>query len=203
MTFRDLTQTTVPLAALTLAQSLSAHPGHYHPEGDQVDEFDAESFFSAVAHPFTGLDHMVAALAVGFLAYAMGRRLGLALAASFLGMLAVGSAVGRAGLGVPFLEQGLALSVLGLGVMLMLYKNSSQTLRLGIVAAMGFWHGNAHGLENAGGLFSMGLWLGTLLVVGLGALIALPFARITASPWRYAGLAVGTAGCVFCATHFV
>lgn len=202
MTLRDLSKTTVPLAALSLVQSLSAHPGHYHPEADQVDEFDTESFFSAVAHPFTGLDHLVAALAVGFLAFAMGRRMGLTLAASFLGMLTIGSAVGRAGLGVPFLEQGLALSVVGLGVMLMLYKHSSQTLRLGIVAAMGFWHGNAHGLENSGTLFAMGLWLGSLLVVALGALLALPLAQLTARPWRYAGAAVAIAGGIFCTSLF-
>lgn len=198
MIHRNFIKTSVPLAALTLAHTLSAHPGHYHPEGDQVDEFDAESFFSAVAHPFTGLDHLVAALAVGCLALAMGRRMGLTLSALFLGMLAIGSAVGRQGLGLPLLEQGLALSVVGLGLMLMLYKNTGHTTRLAIVAAMGFWHGNAHGLENAGGLFAVGLWLGTLLVVALGALIALPAARLTAQPYRYAGAAVALAGGIFC-----
>ncbi|HSJ00902.1 MAG TPA: HupE/UreJ family protein [Verrucomicrobium sp.] len=202
MSFRTLLKTSLPLAALTFAQTLSAHPGHYHPEGDQVDEFDVESFFSAVAHPFTGLDHMVAAVAVGFLAFTMGRRMGLALSALFLGMLAVGSAVGRAGLGVPMLEQGLALSVVGLGLMLMFYKSSGSALRLAIVAAMGFWHGNAHGLENAGGLFAMGLWLGTLLVVGCGTLLALPASRLTAQPHRFAGAAVAIAGAAFCIALF-
>lgn len=200
MTLRTVLKTTLPLTALSLASTLHAHPGHYHPEGDQVDEFDAESFFSAVVHPFTGLDHLVAALAVGMLMYSLGRRMGLALAATFLGVLALGSVMGRAGLGVPFLEQGLAVSVVSLGVLLMALRQTPAALRFALVAAIGFWHGNAHGLENPGGLFAVGLWLGTLLVVGCGALLVAPVARLTAQPWRYAGVAVTVAGLAFCAS---
>ena len=174
-----------------------AHPGHYHPP-QEVDEFEQESFTSAVTHPFTGLDHLTAALAVGGLAISLGRRSGSALAASFAGSLALGAVLGQAGSTMPMIEQGLAVSVIAAGALLMFASRTSSAMRLAIVAAMGFWHGNAHGSEMSGAMSCVGLLLGTATAVALGAACTrLITARLPVAA-RYAGGAVAAIGLVLC-----
>jgi urease accessory protein len=85
-------------------------------------------------HPFTGLDHLLAMLAVGFAAARMGRR-GLWLPLAFMGFMVMGAAAGVAGLAVPGVETGIALSVLALGLMQMLAPRLSTGLG---VALTGF-----------------------------------------------------------------
>jgi hydrogenase/urease accessory protein HupE len=44
--------------------SLMAHPGHPHPEWDEVDEFAAENFKTSVVHHVTSPDHLFSILAM-------------------------------------------------------------------------------------------------------------------------------------------
>lgn len=195
MTLRRLLSRSLSLSPLLLATAVHAHPGHPHPY-DELDEFDVPGTLEAVIHPFTGLDHLVAALAVGCLAYAMGRRAGGMLAALFMGVMVLGWSLGRMGLALPMLEQGLAVSIVGVGVVLAMGTRSGTMVPMSVVALMALWHGSAHGMEMPGGLPGMGLVLGTGLVMGLGVLMAATSSKLSPAVPRLAGAAAALVGLV-------
>lgn len=190
-------------SAVTLCSTLAAHahPGHYHPP-QEVDEFDTESLMSAVTHPFTGVDHLLVALAVGAVAFMMGKRLGFMLSLLFLSSLALGFASAKLAVAMPMVEQGLALSVLAAGILLMPRQRVSSLTSFCVVALIGFWHGNAHGLEMGQASLGAALVLGsgTALMLGVGSarlmMIRSPLAV------RCAGVAVAIVGMVLCAVRF-
>ncbi len=191
MILRRLFPKMLPLAALLMltmaATTVHAHPGHPHPY-DEVDEFDSPPLAEAVMHPFTGLDHLVAALAVGVLAWSMGRRQGGVMAMIYLGSLALGWGLARMGLHVPMLEQGIALSIVAVGVVLLLQARASTLVKGAALMAMGVWHGGAHGLEMPTVAPALGLLLGTGLAVALGVLMAVISQKMTPVPYtRFAG----------------
>ena len=94
-------------AAFVFAPTVAlAHAGHG----------DTSALLSGFAHPLTGIDHVLAMVAVGVLAAQFS---GLALRLiplSFVGIMAVGGALGMAGILLPFAELGVALSVVILGL---------------------------------------------------------------------------------------
>src|SRR5262249_59592022 len=69
-----------------------AHPGLGSPE----------SFATGVAHPFTGVDHVTAILAVGLWAALQGHRAVWAWSAGFVGMMVIGGGAGRGRVGGAF-----------------------------------------------------------------------------------------------------
>ena len=99
---------------------------------------------------------------------------------------------------MPLLEQGLAMSVIAAGAMLMLATRPNSLLRLAIVAAIGFWHGNAHGSEMSAATAGIGLVLGTLAAVALGAALTRLITTRAPMAARYAGAAVTLVGLVLC-----
>jgi len=77
--------------------SAFAHHGYDHP-GREVDEFDEDAFMAGLTHPFTGVDHLVAMLAVGVLA-GMTRRWR---AVAFAGAIGLGALHGGATFDLAF-----------------------------------------------------------------------------------------------------
>src|SRR5690348_1216262 len=67
-------------------------------------------------HPFGGVDHVLAMVAVGLFAGLLGGRSLWLVPASFAVVMAAGGALGIAGIGIPFVETGIALSLAVLGV---------------------------------------------------------------------------------------
>ncbi|MBV8619292.1 MAG: HupE/UreJ family protein [Curvibacter sp.] len=168
------------LLALGTAQ---AHPGH-----------GPESFASGLAHPFSGLDHLLAMLAVGVwstLALPAGRRLlGPAL---FLLCLLAGAGLGLAGLQLPGTEAGVALTVSLFGVLLLAGPRTGLGTGLGLIAAAGLLHGLAHGSEAAAGTlwaaYAAGFMLASGLLHGLGLAAGAGLQRLPL--WALRGLAGG------------
>ena len=181
-----------------LPATVMAHPGHYHPEHEEVDEFTTESFLSAVTHPFTGLDHLVTAMAIGWLALSLGRQRGVLLSIIFLSTLLTGWMLGRSGHLLPLVEPGLAVSVLLAGILLSLREPASAWIMTCLVAFMGFWNGNAHGNELPALSAGAGLFTGTLAVVIIGSALASVFALWTRKSFRYAGAMAIATGLVLC-----
>lgn len=184
------------LATLSLTAPALAH---HTPAGmEEVDEFGDESFMTALQHPLTGWDHLFAAIAVGLIAFAWGQRLGGRSVFAFVIALAVGMIAGRAGMQLPFLEQGLAASLLMLAAVLAGPKWLSEHAILEMACLVGFWHGAAHGFEMPrlanGPLYGLGLCLGT------GAIAALSYSLSWLAPQkrstfaRFAGGGVAAVG---------
>jgi urease accessory protein len=113
-----------------------AHPGH-----------DVSGFAAGLMHPFSGLDHLLAMVAVGLWAAQGGGRKVWVLPATFMAMLAVGAGVAMQWQSLPMVETGIAVSVLALGLLVSLSMQLSATLSVAITALFGLLHGYAHGLE--------------------------------------------------------
>src|SRR6188472_3160872 len=73
-------------------------------------------FTHGFGHPFSGLDHVLAMVAVGLFAANLGGRALWLVPLSFVAMMAVGGALGISGADMPFVEIGIAASVIVLGL---------------------------------------------------------------------------------------
>ena len=66
----------------------------------------------------SGLDHICAMVAVGLWAAQMGGRAIWAVPLTFVSVMALGGALGMLGVHIPFVETGIVISVLALGVLI-------------------------------------------------------------------------------------
>ncbi|MGZ4508745.1 MAG: HupE/UreJ family protein [Blastococcus sp.] len=96
-------------------------------------------------HPLTGVDHMLAMLAVGAWSAILGGRAIWVVPSAFVTAMGIGAGVGLAGGHVPGVEVMIAASVLLLGVTIAAYVGAGRALGAVGVALFGFCHGIAHG----------------------------------------------------------
>jgi urease accessory protein len=101
-------------------------------------------------HPFTGLDHMAAMIAVGVWSVLCfqhaGKRM-LFVPAAFAALLLSGGLIGMAGMTLSLVEPMIAASLLVLGVLVALRVQMALPLGATIVGAFAVFHGLAHGAE--------------------------------------------------------
>jgi urease accessory protein len=149
-------------AALLLPAVASAHPGH----GDA-------GLASGFLHPFSGLDHMVAMLAIGvWAARNAGLKRWLTPAAFLLGMIG-GGALGFGGFLPQFLESAVTASTLAAALLVLLAVRLPLAIQASLAAAFAVWHGMAHGAELPAATAPVGFAVGflaatvTLLAVGV------------------------------------
>ena len=129
------------LLGAVLAPSMAlAHPGHG----------DALGLTHGFMHPLSGLDHVLAMIAVGLYAAQLGGRAVWLLPAAFMVAMIGGGALGYAGIPVPMVEQGIALSVIVMGAAIALGLKLPTIAGMALVATFAIFHGHAHGSEGAG-----------------------------------------------------
>ena len=143
--------------ALLLPTAASAHSGTGLAGG----------FASGFVHPLSGADHMLAMVSVGIWGAFLGRPLVFALPMIFPAMMAVGGAAGMAGIGLPPVELGIAVSVLVLGLMIAFAARAPVWVACGIVAVFALFHGYAHGAELPSAADPVGYSVGFVLATGL------------------------------------
>jgi len=166
-------------AGLVTALPALAHPGHGGESG----------FGAGMLHPLTGLDHLLALLAVGL--WSRGQRHGAVMPPVFLVLMALGaSSAGllREGL-LPALEISIAATVLLLGALAAAALRMPPQLAVALAGVCGFLHGMAHGRELAGMASGAGFLAASALVMGLGMVV-----QPDAQRRRMAGAAIGAAG---------
>jgi urease accessory protein len=150
-------------------------------------------FLAGFAHPFMGLDHLLAMVAVGLWAVQLGGAMRWRLPLAFVACMALGAAL-PASLGAA-LEPGIAASVLLLGVAVFTAMRPHAGLAMAVVGAAALLHGHAHGIEMplaASPLtYGLGLILATALLHGAGVLGG---GAVKSAVLRGAGLAIGVAG---------
>src|SRR5262245_50659817 len=78
---------------------------------------EASGFMHGLAHPFTGLDHIAAMVAVGLWAAQRGGRAVWVVPVTFVAAMSIGGFLGAAGMSIPWVEPGIAASVLVLGML--------------------------------------------------------------------------------------
>jgi urease accessory protein len=154
---------TLALVTLCLfAGTASAHTGNHNASG----------FVGGLTHPLTGLDHLLAMIAIGLWAAQQGGRALWAVPATFVTVMVLGGLLALSGWGLPQVETGIALSVLVLGLLISFQCNWPVTAGMAIAAVFALFHGYAHGLEMPQTasplLFAGGFVLATGLLHGVG-----------------------------------
>ncbi|MFV0281063.1 MAG: HupE/UreJ family protein [Rhodoblastus sp.] len=117
---------------------VGAHP-HTHLHG----------LAEGLIHPFTGLDHLLAMVAVGLWAASLGGRARWMAPASFVGMMALGAIGARFGLAPPTYEPAIAVSVIALGLLVAFQVKAPAFAAATLVGLFALAHGFAHGAEVA------------------------------------------------------
>ena len=127
----------VLLMLLVAAEPLLAH--------DQQGQ--AIGFLTGFLHPLSGLDHVLAMIAVGLWGAQLGAPAIWLLPVTFPMVMAFGGFIGLVGIPLPGVEIGIALSALLLGVMVASEARPPLAIAAAIVAFFAIFHGHAHGTE--------------------------------------------------------
>jgi urease accessory protein len=156
----------VALLALLVAPAIALA----HEEAGQ-----AAGFVSGLLHPVSGVDHVVAMIAVGLWGAVLGPPAIWVLPVAFPLVMALGGLMGLLGVPLPAVEIGIALSAIVLGVMVLAEVRPSLWMAAVIVAFFAIFHGHAHGRELPEGtsalLYSLGFVVATGLLHAVGILL--------------------------------
>ncbi len=154
------------LAALlvaTLPLPLAAHEGG-----------SAAGLLSGLLHPISGVDHVLAMVAVGIWGAQLGPPAIWLLPVTFPVVMAFGGMLGLLGVRVPAVEVGIGLSALILGLMVAFERRPDLRAAAVLVGIFAIFHGHAHSVGLPDGqsavLYSIGFVAstGTLHAVGIG-----------------------------------
>lgn len=186
---------TLLVSAIIFLPSLAAAhpgiPGHAH------------GLLNGFAHPFTGWDHILAMMAVGLWATQRGGRSLWAVPLTFVSVMALGGLLGMAGGARPFMETGIASSVLILGILIAASARLALPATVFIAGAFALVHGYAHGVEASATTSGLEYGTGALLATAGLHLCGMSLGLIAAR-WsslhlvRCAGAAIAVCGAYLC-----
>jgi urease accessory protein len=134
-------------------------------------------FLDGFLHPITGLDHLVAMVAVGLWGAQLRAPAIWLLPITFPLVMAVGGFLGVIGMPLPGVDVGVALSGVVLGVLVATAARTPLWIAAVVVGAFGLMHGYAHGaampLSGSPIAFGAGFVVATGLLHLTGILIGL------------------------------
>lgn len=184
MTPRNALRWTVSATLALAAGTASAHTGDHAVVG----------FASGFAHPFLGLDHLLAMLAVGLWAAQQGGRALWAVPAAFVGAMVGGGALVALDVAVPHVESAITLSVLVLGLLVATRRQWAASVAMALAAGFAMFHGYAHGTEMpqaaSPALYALGFVLATAALHGAGIAASVLGQRAM----RLAGIGIAATG---------
>jgi urease accessory protein len=159
-------------------------------------------FVSGFTHPVSGLDHIVAMVAVGLWGAFLGGRAMWILPVVFPVVMAFGGALGVLGVPLPAVETGIALSGVILGLMVCFAAKPPLWVAAVIVGAFAVFHGHAHGTELPDAANAMTFSIGFVISTGLLHLCGIAFGLLVRWPWgriavRAGGGAIAAVGLGF------
>lgn len=184
MTFRRRTMA-LAAAGMLVATPVLAHGGH------------GDGFSAGFIHPFTGIDHVLAMVAVGLWAALRGGRALILWPAAFVAAMLAGFGLAQADVVLPHVEPMILSSVIALGAAVALGLRGPLWLGALGVAGAGLAHGFAHGLEVSGSAttFAAGFALATALLHALGLGLGVGAERLSRPGLlRLAGAGVAATG---------
>ena len=165
-------------SALALGRSLSclsvaalAHTGEVIDAG----------FESGFWHPILGWDHVVAMVAVGLWGAFLGRPAIFILPVVFPLVMAVGGALGIMGMPLPYVEAGIALSGVVLGLLIAFAMKAPLWVAAVIVGVFAIFHGHAHGTEFPTEFDATGYAIGFVIGTGLLHMVGIAFGALVGS----------------------
>lgn len=155
---------TLVVVVLLCANSAFAHP----------QKGEAVGFLTGFRHPVSGLDHVLAMVAVGLWGAQLGAPAIWLLPVAFPMVMAMGGMLGLMGVPLPGIEYGIALSAILLGAAVMFEIRPPLSIAAIVVGFFAIFHGHAHGTELPPGqsalLYSIGFVIATgcLHAAGIG-----------------------------------
>jgi len=191
--------TTLVLVALLLVPAL---PAFAHAEQGQV-----VGFLTGLHHPISGLDHVLAMVAVGLWGAQLGPPAIWVLPVTFPLVMAFGGFLGLVGLPLPGVEVGIALSALLLGAAVAFEWRPPLAIAGVVVGVFAVFHGHAHGTElppgQSGLTYSLGFVMATGCLHLCGIAIGLMHRwQLGRAALRALGAFVAAAGVYFLAAAF-
>jgi urease accessory protein len=162
----------------------------------------AAGFLTGFLHPLSGVDHLIAMVAVGLWGAFLGAPAIWQLPVVFPVVMAVGGILGIAGVPLPFVEAAIATSAVVLGLMVLTSARPPLWIAAGLVGLFAVFHGHAHGTELPHAANPIGYSAGFVIATGLlhlagiafGALVRWPSGQIAV---RSLGLLISAGGCLF------
>lgn len=163
---------------------------------------DIGGFMSGVMHPISGWDHVVAMVAVGLWGAFLGPPAIWILPVVFPLVMAFGGALGVLGVPVPYVETGIALSAVVLGLAVAVALRAPLWVAAVIVGIFAVFHGHAHGTELPGAANPFAYALGFVVATGCLHVLGITFGLVTRWPAgrvlvRACGAAIALAGMAF------
>lgn len=167
-----------------------------------VEQGQAAGLLAGLAHPVSGLDHVLAMVAVGLWGAQLGAPAIWLLPLTFPIVMGLGGLLGLLGVPLPGVELGIAASAILLGVAVMTERRLPLVAAAVLVGVFAVFHGHAHGSElppgQSGLLYSLGFVVATgclhAIGIAIGAIHRWPAGRVAL---RIAGGGVGLAGLFF------
>lgn len=183
------------IAFLMAPSMVSAHTG--------IDLHN--SWLHGFSHPLSGLDHVLAMIAVGLWAAQVPGRIIWLIPVFFIVMMGLGGFLGKFTLPVAFAEYGIMLSLLVVGTLLAFGKHLSLSVSLILIGLFALSHGYAHGSEMPPSIsmffYAAGFMMATLLLHFCGIGLALLFNNFANVTWmRFSGIMIACYG-GFLMTH--
>jgi urease accessory protein len=166
------------------------------------EQGQAIGFLAGLSHPVSGLDHVLAMIAVGLWGAQLGQPALWILPVTFPMVMALGGMLGLLGVAIPGVEVGIAVSALLLGAMVLCEARPPLAVAAALVGLFAVFHGHAHGTElpegASGVLYSVGFVVATGCLhgvgIGIGTLHRWPNGRLAL---RAAGALVAAGGLYF------
>lgn len=161
----------IPNLASRIAILIAVYPATAYAH---IQNGEAVGFLSGFRHPISGLDHVLAMVAVGLWGAQLGAPAIWVLPVAFPLVMAMGGMLGLLGVPIPGIEYGIAASAILLGAAVTLELRASLFVTAVLVGIFAIFHGHAHGTELPPGqsalLYSMGFVIATgcLHAVGIG-----------------------------------
>jgi urease accessory protein len=180
---------------LMLALALASSQAFAHSEnGVAID------FWGGFTHPLFGPDHVIAMVAVGLWGAFLGPPAIWILPVVFPLVMAFGGALGVAGVPLPGVETGIAISAIMLGGAVALAAKPPLWIAAVLVGAFAIFHGHAHGAELPIGADAVAFSMGFVMATGMLHLAGIAFGGL--SHWQAGRIAVRVAGGVICLLGF-
>lgn len=159
---------------------------------------------SGLLHPLFGWDHVVAMVAVGLWGAVLGAPSLWLLPVVFPVVMALGGAMGVAGIPFPAVETGIALSGVMLGLLIAFAIRAPLWVAAVIVSLFAVFHGHAHGTELPVAADPIAYATGFVIATGLLHLAGIAIGSLWGRRWgdyvvRGAGAAIALAGAAFLA----
>lgn len=180
--FRPAVIVAVGLASMALPAAAIAH----------IVSNERIGFVSGFLHPISGLDHVIAMVAVGLWGAQLGRPAIWLLPVTFPLVMAFGGFLGLIGVHLPGSEIAIAISGVALGAAVLLEWRAPLAVAAVLVGLFGLFHGYAHGSELPPGENALLYSLGFVIATGLLHLVGITIG--VAHRWRWGRLALRAAG---------